>query len=142
MALQTWIALVSVIIALGALGMTILAKRASEAQAWASRLDGMTATIGMMQLDIGIMKTQIAVFWRDVAYTTAIALHSPHAPTLDVLLEAFQEEGLSSGGREQLVTMLKAIVNDASEVAWRQKMAKDLLALMLLHRPEGVSDAE
>lgn len=77
-----------------------------------------------------VLETKIDVFWKQVAFSSAQALHSPHAPELDYLIERFQQERLNDAELREFKHRLNDIVDDPQESAFRQKSAREVLALI------------
>ncbi len=77
-----------------------------------------------------ILETQISVFWKGVSFSSAAALHSPHTPALDRLLEKFQADAFENETElQELKTLLQPIAaNDP--LPFRRKLASDILTLI------------
>jgi hypothetical protein len=88
--------------------------------------------ISISNLDgrIKVAETQMAVFWKGVGYSAAAALHSPHTPDLDKLLEGFVNESLIPMEKLKLQTMLLEIANDSSEPIMRKYLSREILLVM------------
>lgn len=78
-----------------------------------------------------ILETQSAIFFKGLSVSTAQALHSPHTPELDKLLEAFQNDTLKDENDvRRLKQLLKELLNNEKESAFRKKLANDVLTLV------------
>lgn len=78
------------------------AKSVKDAERWRTDTD-----LRLTELDI-----KMSVFWKDVGFNAAKALHSPGHPELDELIEKYQGEVLTWDELRKLIEMLAKITND------------------------------
>lgn len=77
-----------------------------------------------------VLETKIDVFWKSVSFSSAQALHSPHTPQFDRLIELFQQERLDDQQLVEFKRMLREVVDDPNETSFRKKSALEVLALI------------
>lgn len=78
-----------------------------------------------------ILEAQSAIFFKGLSVSTAQALHSPHTPELDKLLEAFQHDTIKDEKEiKRLKQLLNELLNNENESAFRKKLANDVLTLV------------
>ena len=80
-----------------------------------------------MEQDIKVLKTQVEIFWKGVAYSSSQALHSPHTPELDRLIEKFQQETITAEELAEFKNRLRILVNDPAESVGKKKAARETL---------------
>lgn len=128
----------TVILSLSTLAFTILDKRRMRLKERADEWDGKIATavhntqtamskINEVERRMERMQTQIEVFWKGVSYSSSQALHSPHTPELDALIEKYQRDEITSEELIEFKNMLRAIVTDPKESVGRKKSARETL---------------
>lgn len=88
--------------------------------------DGLNA----LQQKVGVMEAQVQVFWRGVSFSSAQALHSPHSPVLDALIEKFQRDQIDDVELAEFKGMLHEIAEDEEETAFKRKSALEVLTLI------------
>jgi hypothetical protein len=88
-----------------------------------------------MHAEIEVMKKQLEVFWRGVAYNSASLLHSPHTPELDVLIEKFTTGVISPEELLKFREHLLFIASSTLEGNVRNYLARQVL-LVLSIAPE------
>lgn len=98
---------------------------------WERRVKELTDDLKDVSKRLIILEAQSAIFFKGLSVSTAQALHSPHTPELDLLLEAFQQDRLKD---EKAVRRLKQLLNEIlkndKESAFRKKLAHDVLTLV------------
>lgn len=82
--------------------------------------------------DVHVIKAQVAVFWRGVAFNSALSLHSPHTPNFDLLIELFVSGNMSEKNTEDFKTGLISIASDPSEPKFRCYIAQELLLILFI----------
>ena len=82
--------------------------------------------------DVGVLKTQVEIFWKGVAYSSSQVLHSPHTPELDALIEKYQQDRISPEELIDFKVKLRAILADATETKVAQKAARETLLTIYL----------
>jgi hypothetical protein len=93
---------------------------------------------------LAVLELQMQVFWKSVSFSAAQALHSPHTPELDRLIERFQQELLDDRELRKFKTMLSEIAASPDETAFRKKCANEVLTLIHIRYEvaRGASEAE
>lgn len=77
-----------------------------------------------------VVETQTTIFFKGVSFSSAQALHSPHTPELDTLLEKFQRDQIASEEElERLETLVKKVARSDPNPL-RRKVAFDILTLI------------
>jgi hypothetical protein len=76
------------------------------------------------------IETKIEIFWKGVSYSAAQALHSPHTPALDELIEKFQRDQIDDAELSEFKKKLSEIENDEGETPFRRKAASEVLTLI------------
>jgi hypothetical protein len=112
-------------------------RRKDQQGDWSKRIDeavkpylGLPDSVFALGAELKVLQKQMEVFWRGVSFSSAAALHSPHTPELDALLEAFQRDELKD---EQDLKRLKAIlihICKTDDDPFRRKLATDILTLI------------
>ena len=78
-----------------------------------------------------ILEARSEIFFKGLSVSTAQALHSPHTPELDKLLEAFQHDTLKDEKDvRRLKQLLQELLKNDNESAFRKKLASDVLTLV------------
>lgn len=77
-----------------------------------------------------VLEMKMEVFWKLVSVSSAQALHSPHTPELDRLIEKFQQEKINDFELLRFKELLKEVADDPEENKFRQKAALEVLALI------------
>lgn len=116
---------------------TLYQRRKDQQGDWTTKINdsvapfkGLPETVSEMRAELQVLKKQVEVFWKGVSFSSAQALHSPHTPELDELLEKFQRDEIQSEkDLEKLKSMLKEVADtDVSPI--RRKYALDILTLI------------
>lgn len=76
------------------------------------------------------IETKIEIFWRGVSFSSAQALHSPHTPALDALIEKFQRDQIDDAELVEFKGILREIAEDEGETAFKRKSALEVLTLI------------
>ena len=98
---------------------------------WERRLKDVTDDLKDTSKRLIILEAQSAIFFKGLSVSTAQALHSPHTPELDVLLEAFQHDTLKDEKEiRRLKQLLNELLNNEKESVLRKKLANDVLTLV------------
>lgn len=112
-------------------------RKKTEGADWQTKIDhaidpfkGLPESFGSLNAELQVLKKQMEVFWRGVSFSAAQALHSPHTPELDTLLEKFQHDALQDEKElHRLKEMLREIANGDPD-PFRRKLAQDTLTLI------------
>lgn len=88
--------------------------------------------VASITADLHVLQKQVEVFWKGVSFSSAQALHSPHTPELDELLERFQHDEIRNEKEiERLRSLLQnQVINNDEETKERKKIARDILTLI------------
>lgn len=125
------------LISLASLWMAWEARRHSRSREAHAEIEGLKGRIVAME-------TKIEIFWKGVSYSSAGALHSPHTPELDALIEQFQDGSIDDGGLARFKVMLEDLTEDEGETKFRRKLARDVLTLIHIRyevaEPAGRAD--
>lgn len=79
---------------------------------------------------LSVLELQMTVFWKSVSFSSSQALHSPHTPKLDRLIELFQQEKINAVQLIEFKALLQDIANDPEETPFRKKAALEVLGLV------------
>lgn len=93
-------------------------------------IDEIASKSGKLTSDVDVLKSQVAVFWRGVAFNGAMALHSPHTPDFDRLIELFVHDRLDPAEHERFKEMLHETARNINESNFRRFVAQDVLLAM------------
>jgi hypothetical protein len=76
------------------------------------------------------IETKVDVFWKNVTYSAAAGLHSPHPEfkDRDILLEKYMDDTISDRDLERLYAMLEEIIENESSLAGQKLSANILIA--------------
>lgn len=124
------LALPGLLISLVSLGMAWEARRHSRNREAVAELDALKGVQSAMSAELQVLKKQMEVFWRGVSFSSSQALHSPHTPALDALIEKFQAGRIDDEELARFKVMLEELAEDEDETAFRRKMARDVLTLI------------
>jgi len=103
-------------------------------------IDGIETLLHSMQADLQVVKSQISVFWRGVAFNSAALLHSPHTPEFDRLIEMFLQDLLTAAELVIFKEQLHGVALNVAETVFRRYLANEvLLALYMQERFPEVS---
>lgn len=112
-------------------------RRREGASDWQARIDGLRLEFlpllvltRTMEADLLVLKKQVEIFWKGVSFSSAQALHSPHSPELDILIEKFQRGQIDDEELGEFKAMLRHIETDDTETAFRRKAASEVLILI------------
>ena len=83
-----------------------------------------------MHSEIEVMKKQMEVFWKGVAYNSASLLHSPHTPELDILIERFTSGIINSDEMNRFREHLLHIASSKEEGSVRNYLARQVLLVL------------
>lgn len=86
--------------------------------------------VGDLEQRGAVMASQIAVFWKGVGYNAAAALHSPHTPEFDVLIEKFQRDALTLPELREFQDKLYTLLTNPQESRFRKKAAGEVLFVL------------
>lgn len=129
---QVIFSIVSALFGLVGLGLSIAAFRHSRKKEHSDELKQRFGQVDDALRRLSVLELQMTVFWKSVSFSSAQALHSPHTPKLDRLIELFQQEKINSVQLLEFKAMLTDIVNDPDETAFRKKAAHEVLTLIHL----------
>lgn len=91
---------------------------------------GLPDAVNEVRAELQVLKKQVEVFWRGVSFSSAQALHSPHTPELDMLLEKFQRDEIQSEKDLEKLKMMLREVAETDTSPMRRKYALDILTLI------------
>jgi hypothetical protein len=114
--------ILGLLISAGGLWMALDARRYSRRQTD-------TAKFEELGREVALLKMQVGVFWKGVSFSASQALHSPHTPELDELIERFQQGTITDTELRKFKSML-AKIKESDEDKIRQKFASDVLTLI------------
>lgn len=98
---------------------------------WKDALKELAAKVEQASNRLIVVETQVAIFFKGISFSSAQALHSPHTPELDTLLEKFQHDQLKDETEiHQLKTLLWDVIKKPDETEFRKKLAQDVLTLI------------
>jgi len=87
---------------------------------------------------LAVIQAQVSVFWKGVAYNGALALHSPHSPEFDALIERFVRGELTEAEMLQFRAKLFAIARDTYEERFRRYVAQEVLLSIYVQSSHSV----
>lgn len=111
----------------------VLAQAAQDtATAARAEVRGLRSEVTAQDSRVSVLESKMEVFWRNVAFDVSKILHSPHSgwEELDVLLEKFRDQQISSAEMASLETQLRDIVEGRwapAEVTRADQVAASLL---------------
>mgnify|MGYP001586197956 CR=1 FL=1 len=130
MTLQIWISLGSLLVAFAGLvfGMQAMlrARHLDQRSAW----NLLREEVQECTMRLSVLERQMEVFWRGVSFHASQALHSPHDPEVDHLIERFQSEQISYPELQRFRLLLRRITEDEAESSFRRKAAGEVLTLI------------
>lgn len=76
------------------------------------------------------LETKVSVFWKNVTYSAAMGLHSPHPQFADRdrLLEKYMDDTINDNELKELYIMLEEIINDEESLTGQKLSANILIA--------------
>lgn len=81
---------------------------------------------------ITIIETQVSLYWGAVSKQMSTMLHSPHRPTLDVLLDKnVRDERLTQDEAESLVDLLQRLIDSKELTGSEESGARMLIAVTI-----------
>lgn len=121
--------LIAALATVTSLGLSVTALRHSRRQESQHDSEDIIEKLTTVCADVLVLKKQMEIFWKGVGFSAAQAIHSPHTPELDRLLEMFQSDDIHNAADwRRLKQLLRSVASD--EDANRAKWASDLLVLI------------
>lgn len=107
-------------------------------QVFEAEVDKLVQKLNSTHADTEVLKAQVSVFWRGVAFNGSMALHSPHTPAFDELAEKFTADMLQPNEFAIYRDMLISIARDHSEDKLRRYIAQEVIIAIYVQTSHSI----